>query len=141
MAYPAATGRERDHRRGQLEAEDRRELHSSRSSSTQERIADTDIAGSSDRVGARADLPIIAVGRKARLAGIGDESRKEGIREIRMIQDVEEFSTDLHIHAFAERCVFVDGKIPLLEGGPSKFVTPLIAEVTGSRDAILFGVG
>ena len=58
-----------------------------------------------------------------------------------MIQDVKEFSTNLHIHAFAERSVFVNGKIPLLKGGPTKLITPLVAEVTGSRDTILFGIG
>ena len=62
---PAAKGRGRDHRRGKLEPEDRRELHSSRSTAAQERIADTDIASSSDGIGACADLLIITVSRKA----------------------------------------------------------------------------
>ncbi len=62
---PAVRGRGPNHQRGQLEPEDRRELRASRAAAAKERIADTDIAGRSDRIGARADLLIIAVGRKA----------------------------------------------------------------------------
>ena len=58
-------GGDRNHQRGQLEAEDRRELHASRAAAAQEWIADTDIASSSDGIGACADLLIITVSRKA----------------------------------------------------------------------------
>ncbi len=62
---PAASGRDRNHQRGQLEPEDGCELHSSRAATAQERIADSYVAGGSDGVGTRANLLIIAVGGKA----------------------------------------------------------------------------
>ena len=86
--------------------------------------------------------PVAVVGRKPWHApvldnpigvAIGKEGRQEGIGKIRMIDDVEEIGTELHLQPFVYRRVLIECKVPLLERGAPEGIAPLGAYVLCSR--------
>src|SRR5690348_17609026 len=97
-----------------LEREFRSELNAARSATAQERVADADVPCRRDWVPIHTNFAI-PNGLKAVDSRIGDERGQEWIREVRVIQDIEEFRAQLHVKPFGNRGAFVNCQIPLLE--------------------------
>lgn len=99
---------------GGLERKLRRQLNSPRPAAPKERIANAHVACGHNLIRAISDLAIAinvesatATRSKVR-CGIGDKGRQFRVGEVRMIEHVEEFGAQLHIHTFRDCRVFVD---------------------------------
>src|SRR5208337_1339155 len=66
----------------------------------------------------------------------GKEGGQEGISKVRVIDDVEEISAELHFQPLPDWCVLVEGKIPLLERGAEKGIAVFSAVVKASRASV-----
>src|ERR1022692_2766136 len=101
-------------RQSVLESDLGGELDAAGAASTQERIADSHVAGRGQ--GVRTDSTPRAA--DAVHPGIGDEVRKHRIGEVGMIEQVEKLSAQLQVDALGDLGVFEQGEVELLEPGP-----------------------
>ena len=137
-----------------LESEFDRQLNTARASAPDVRIADADVAGGANVVGAAAHFPPTAVHLKiagsrptAIVAGLArncpssicDIGRQEGIGEVGVIKDVEEIDAELHVDPFRNRRVLIHGEVPFLKGRTMQRVAAFVAVVAGAGDAVLGG--
>ena len=84
------------------------ELDPPRPAAAQERVADAHVAGGHNGISASTRLPV-ATHSETSDTRIGNESRKEGIREVGVVQNVKELSAYLHVQSFGDRRVLVYG--------------------------------
>jgi len=73
------------------------------------------------------------------LCSIRDKRRQEGIREVRMIEDVEELGADLHVQPLGDRRVLVNREVPLLVRWPAQGIAAQVSEMPSARSAV--GIG
>src|SRR5579859_1292925 len=120
-----------------LELKHGRQLNAARATAADERVADAHVARGSDGQTAAANFTIPgAVERKASRGRIGDKRRQQRIREVRVIEQVEEVDSELHADALGNRRLLVDGEVPLFERRSSQRVAAHVAEVPRSDYAI-----
>ena len=109
--------------RSRLERKLGGQLNPARPTAAQERVAYAHVACSrdgkmaatvpyGDRRSARNAWAAIAY---STLCSIRDKRGKEGIREVRMIEDVEEFGAKLQINTLGDGCGLVYREVPLFE--------------------------
>ena len=53
-----------------------------------------------------------------------------------MVQNVEEFRPQLHLHAFSDGRVLVESEVPLFVGRPHQRIAPQVAVVSRARNAV-----
>src|ERR1700739_2514318 len=118
-------------------------LDASRSAAPKKRVADTYVTCGDDVVEAVAYFTACPIRREPTSASridvagrIGDESWQNGIREIRMVQDIEKVRAQLHAHALGDFRVFINGKIPLFEWRALQRVASQISVVSRPRHAV-----
>src|SRR5262249_25647412 len=116
----------------ELEVKLHRELHSSRSAATEKRIADAHITGRSQRQEPDTASSYI----QSVVSRIGDEVGQVGIGEVRMIEQVEEFETKLHLHPLGETGIFHHREVELFEGWSDQRIPAHVSEVAGSGETI-----
>lgn len=130
-----------------LERELGRQLNPTRPAAPQERVAYAHVAGScetkmaatapyGDRRTARNAWTAIA---NSTLCSIRDKRRQEGIREVRMIEDVEELGANLHAEPLGNRRVLVNREVPLLVLWPTQCVAAQASEMPSARSAVCIG--
>ncbi|UWZ84128.1 hypothetical protein MOP44_26680 [Occallatibacter riparius] len=89
-------------------------MDSTRSTATEEGVADTDVSGCEPRKASVADFTTI--GRlEAADPGIGDERWQERVGEVRVINHIEELRSQLHVYVLGQGCVLVQSDVPLFE--------------------------
>ena len=126
-------------------------MNAARASAAEERVADADVAGSSEVVpGIRGNarerwlaanfviprhLETTPAGAEVR-GRVGNEAREQRTGEIGMVQNVEEFRPQLHLHAFSDGRVFVESEVPLFVGRPHQRIAPQVAVVPRARNAV-----
>src|SRR6266700_7517968 len=132
---------------GCLKRKLRRQLNSARPASTEEWIANANVAGGAQSKAAVANFLAIRNMESAadrRVAqGIGssgcrvrDEKRQERAGKVWMIQDVKKLRPKLHVQPLRKGCILVQSEIPVLEGGANQRIPALVAEVASARNAI-----
>src|SRR5437763_556631 len=117
-----------------LETEAQRQLNVARSAAAQERIAQADV-GSRCALG-KPDSSSIGrirwyVAGASQTVGreVHEEARPERAGKVRVVQDIEEVGTQLHVEALRQFRVFHDREVPVLESGPVQGIPSDIAEV------------
>src|SRR5262249_17380725 len=116
-----------------LELHDRGELKAAGSAATEERVADSHVTGRAQRV-----VPAVAAGRGIGRSDVGDEVRQERIREVRVVEQVEELSPELQVDLLGQSRIFEEREVELLEAGPSQRIASQVAEMASAGDAIRF---
>jgi len=133
----------RDHA-NQLEGKLRRQLNPARPPAAEEGIANANVAGSDDVITSVAYLSSRTAGNESAFTSgwrkisswIGNKSWQEWVREVRVIQDIEELRAQLHTQAFRDCGVLVNREVPLFKCRPHKGVSALIPKVTRSGHTI-----
>jgi len=86
-----------------------------RAAASEERVADAHVSGGGDGIAAGASFEgVSAIQGKAVEARVCDERGQERVREVGMVNDIEEVCAQLQVHAFSDGRVLVDRQIPLL---------------------------
>src|SRR5215471_19836335 len=102
--------------RSQLEAEYGCELDTARTAAADERVADAYVTRSCDGIAAACSSDLATVrDLEASSTGVSDECRQERIREVRMVQQVEEVRAQLHCYPLGQVRGLVNGEVPFLE--------------------------
>src|SRR6266576_2968809 len=107
------------------------ELNAAWTAASQERVADAHIASCRDRE-STGMLP----GGRVRGSDVRDERRHGGVRQIRMIEHVEEVGANLQGCSFRESGVLEDAEVKFLETGTTQTVAAERAEMPRTGDAI-----
>src|SRR5882762_2378473 len=118
-----------------LERELGRQLNPARPTASQERVSYTHVASGHDGIARLAHFTVPA-GLKSVESWIGNEGWQKRIGKVRMIQHIEKFGADLHLHSFRDRCVLIDRQVPLFECRSAEGVTAQIPEVPRAQCAI-----
>ena len=118
-----------------LEREFGRQLNPPWPATTQERVSYAHVARGGDGISRLAHFSVPA-GFKSVESWIGNECRQKRIRKVWVVQHIEEFGADLHLHPLGDRCVLIDRHVPLFECRAVEGVTAQIPEVPRARDAI-----
>ena len=67
---------------------------------------------------------------------VGDERWQQRAGEVGMVQKVEEFGAQLHLHALADRGVLVEREVPLLVRGSHQRIASQVSIVPRARYAV-----
>src|SRR5580704_13854583 len=120
-----------------------RKLDAPRAATAKKWVADADVTCGDYVVEAVADFTSCPIRRESAgasgidIAGrVGNKSRQNRVGEVRMVQDIEKVRAQLHAHALGDFRVFINRKIPLLEGRALEGIPSQVSVVPRSRNAV-----
>src|SRR5205807_4171402 len=118
----------------------RGELNAARSAAAEEGVADTHVAGGGEPIN-RVLLVCgidITTGRAIWGTDVRNKIGHRRVGEVRVIENVEELGPDLQCTVLSKGSVLEYGKVKFFETRSDKRISPQIAEMPGTRNAIRF---